>query len=168
MIATLATGPSTPAPPGMGTRVFARSDGSQSAQPGPVASPSGSPSPSPGAFAASTPSPELAARARAEFLAWQSGTIDLSRYSSDAHAQFIPDAAAGRAQFSAAFVAARHARLQSLGTLVSFTQLRKTTTQGAQIYVYRAIGDKGLEDMAISWNEDGLVQYIAFLPPKTN
>jgi hypothetical protein len=155
------TGPQS-APRGMGTRVFARVDGpeiGQAVSPLPSASASvpASASPAPAISPASSPSPELAAKARAEFVAWQSAKIDSTRY--------IPEA---KTQFTPTFVNDISSKyLKPLGTLQSITQIQKTTAQAAQIYVYRVVCDKGTMNMAISWNDAGLVQFIRFVPPQS-
>lgn len=154
----------------MGVRVFVRADATgalaQSTAPpaspsaSPSASASGSPAPAgstaPAAGPAPTASPELTAKARAEFVAWQSGKIDQSRYIPEAKARFTPEFVAD--------VAAKY--LKPIGTLSAFTQIQKTTYQGSDIYVYRAAGDKSTINMVVSWNPSGLIQFIRFVPPQ--
>jgi hypothetical protein len=120
----------------------------------PSPSPAPIPSASPAAPAPPAATDTLLPKARAEFDAWQSGKIDLSRYVAEAAAIFTPD-----------FVTKLSDQyLKPLGAVKSFTQLRSETVQGATLYFYRAVCDKGSIDQAISWNDAGKVQYIRFIP----
>ncbi|HTJ26420.1 MAG TPA: hypothetical protein VMA36_09650 [Candidatus Limnocylindria bacterium] len=125
-----------------------------------AAAPTPAPSPSPVATpamgaAASIPSPELAAKARVEFDAWQHGKVDLNRY--------LP---AVRRQFDAMTVTdvSTHV-LAPLGSLTSFTQIRRTTFQGMSLYVFRAVCANGAVDQMISWDDAGRVIFILFRRP---
>jgi hypothetical protein len=125
--------------------------------PSPVPSPNPSPLETPAIVApASIPSPELAAKARAEFDAWQRGKIDLNRY--------FP---AARAQLSNATVTDISTQvLKPLGALSSFTQLRKTTYHGMSLYVFRAVCANGAVDQMISWDDTGHILFILFRRPQ--
>jgi hypothetical protein len=139
-------------PPGAVSRVFARAE---SADPSPPpASPAASPVPAAddAPVPASTPSAETAARARAEFEANRTGKIDRSRYTADMNAR-ITDSALVEAATA----------LKSLGTVKSFTQVRKIT-QGTQVvYVFRIECDKPpVIEEAIGWNAAGKVDFLQF------
>jgi hypothetical protein len=106
--------------------------------------------------AASIPSPELAAKARAEFNAWQSGKIDLDRY--------LP---AVRGRFGAATVTDISAHvLAPLGSLTSFTQIRRTTYEGMSLYVFRAVCANGAVEQMMSWDDAGRILFIFFRRPQ--
>ena len=148
------------APPGMASRVFARADG----VPDPTASPpsaEASPAPAEPAppveaspHAASTPSAEVAARARAEFDANRSGKIDRTRYTDEMNGII-----------SAPALAQAAAQLKTLGTVKTFTQVRKVMKGPLTIYVFRIECEKPppIEE-SIAWNTAGKVEYLSFGP----
>jgi hypothetical protein len=99
----------------------------------------------------------LAARARAEFAAWQDGKIDLDRY--------LP---ASRGQFGPTTVTDISTQvLKPLGTLTSFTQIRRTTYHGMSLYVFRAVCANGAVDQMISWDDAGRIVFVLFRRPQT-
>jgi hypothetical protein len=168
-----------PAPPaGMGTRVFARADAlgplaqtlsspspssaapssapassvPPSSAPAPGAPPSGTPASEPGTTAGL--SPEIALRARAEFDAHRAGKIDRSRYTPEMNG-IITDALLVRAS----------SELQSLGTVKTFSQVRRITHGATSIYVFRIECENApVVEETIAWNAAGKVDYLSFGP----
>ena len=148
-------------PPGTASRVFARADGAAEPAPSPAApaaSPAAPPEPTPpieaSPHAASTPSAEVAARARAEFDANRSGKIDRTRYTDEMNGII-----------SGAALAQAAAQLKTLGTVKTFTQVRKVTKGPLTIYVFRIECEKPppIEE-SIAWNTAGKVEYLSFGP----
>jgi hypothetical protein len=103
---------------------------------------------------ASIPSPEIAARARAEYEANKSGRIDRARYTADMNARITDSALA---ELSSA--------LRSLGSVKVFTQVRKITSGGLSVYVFRVECEKPPPiEVAIAWNQAGKVDYLQLGP----
>ena len=103
---------------------------------------------------ASVPSPEIAARARAEFEATKSGRIDRARYTADMNTRITESALA---ELSSA--------LRSLGSVKVFTQVRKITSGGLSVYVFRVECEKPPPiEVAIAWNQAGKVDYLQLGP----
>jgi hypothetical protein len=102
------------------------------------------------------PAPALVGAARAEFEAWQSGKIDLSRYIPEARAQFTDSAVN---QISSKY-------LRPLGPVKTFTFVHQMVVGGMVVYVFRAACANGTLDELISWNSAGKVQFIFFRPPQ--
>jgi hypothetical protein len=140
------------APPvGMGTRVFARSESggdaaSASPAPSPVAAPDG---PGP----AASPSPEIAARARSEFDANRAGKIDRAHYTAELNGVITDDLLASAA-----------ATLRSLGPVKTFVQIRRISSKGQTVYVFRIEFDgasPAIEEM-VGWDTAGKVAFLSF------
>jgi hypothetical protein len=128
------------------SRVFARAEASDDADP---------PAPGP-ATAASTPSPEIAARARAVFDANRAGKIDRSQYTDEMNG-YIDDKA----------LATASAQLTSLGEVKNFNQVRKITQGRLAVYVFRIDFVKGTQiEQAIGWNAAGKVDFLKFTAPR--
>jgi hypothetical protein len=105
---------------------------------------------------ASVPSPEIAARARAEFEANKNGKIDRARYTSEMNAR-ITDGA----------LAEVSSTLRSLGTVKTFTQVRKITNGSLTLYVFRVECEKPpLIEVAIGWDPTGKVDYLQLGPAR--
>ncbi len=105
---------------------------------------------------ASVLSPEIAARARVEFEANKSGKIDRARYTPEMNAR-ISDTA----------LAEVSATLRSLGTVKTFTQVRKITNGTLTLYVFRVECEKPpLIDVAIGWDPTGKVDYLQLGPAR--
>jgi hypothetical protein len=105
---------------------------------------------------ASVPSPEIAARARAEFEANKSGKIDRTRYTPEMNARITDGALA---ELSSA--------LRSLGTVKTFTQVRKITSGTLTLYVFRVECEKPpLIEVAIGWDPAGKVDYLQLGPAR--
>jgi hypothetical protein len=105
---------------------------------------------------ASVPSPEIATRARAEFEANKIGKIDRARYTPEMNAR-ITDAALSEVS----------AVLRSLGTVRTFTQVRKITSGTLTLYVFRVECEKPpLIEVAIGWDPAGKVDYLQLGPAR--
>jgi hypothetical protein len=120
------------------------------------------PTPSPTSSAAATAhgpaasiDPAQTARARAEFDAWRSGTIDRSHYESPFVAK-ISDADIGQVA----------AHLRALGTIASFTQLQHASGGGGSNYfIYKIVGSAPPPVvMLIAFDAAGKIDNIAFQP----
>ena len=127
------------------------------AQPAPAVSPapaeSDRPLPPP---VASVPSPEIAARARAEFEANKIGKIDRARYTPEMNARITDGALAEVSSV-----------LRALGTVKTFTQIRKITNGSLTLYVFRVECEKPpLIEVAIGWDPAGKVDYLQLGPAR--
>ena len=141
----------------LGGLAFAPASAEPEAAPAPAASSAPGPAETdrpPPPPVASMPSPEIAARARSEFEANKSGKIDRARYTPEMNAR-ITDAAL--AEVSAA--------LRALGTVKTFTQVRKITNGSLTLYVFRVDCEKPPQiDLAIGWDTAGKVDYLQLGP----
>ena len=116
------------------------------------------PSPAPSASAAASPAelPEdkaVTARARAEFIAWQSGTIDRTHYTKPA-----ADA------FSDAVIAQVSPQIKALGALTTMTFVSAHPYQGDVIYRYTLACANGNALYTYVINGDGKIDGIFFKP----
>jgi hypothetical protein len=127
----------------------------------PTPPPIWTPTPSPTPTAAAVPGPAATidpvqtARARAEFDAWRTGTIDRSHYES-AFGIKISDADIGQVA----------AHLRSVGTVTSFTQLQHGSGGGGSNYfIYKIVGSTPPPiAMLIAFDAAGKIDNIAFQP----
>jgi len=140
-------------PAGMGTRVFARADGGDDTGPAPSPLPS-SAAAADGPGPAASPSPEIAARARAEFDANRAGKIDRAHYTAALNGVMTDEALAHHAS-----------ALRSLGTVKSFSQVRRISNRSLTVYVFRIEFDgepaPAIEE-SVAWDAGGKVSYLAF------
>lgn len=95
----------------------------------------------------------MTARVRAEFLAWQQGSIDRSRYTTDAAAAFTD-----------ALVAREAAELGAFGPPTAFTFRGKTQPAGGTIYAYRVTCPNSDVWVIIGIDAGGKINGIAFQP----
>ncbi|HTW82992.1 MAG TPA: hypothetical protein VMD91_02855 [Candidatus Sulfotelmatobacter sp.] len=117
-----------------------------------TATPDASPATAPGPVA--TIDPAQTARARAEFDAWRTGTIDRSHYDAQLNAKI-----------SDADISDMGGHLRTVGTIASFTQLQRGTQNGSNYFVYKIVGSVPPPiAMVISFDTAGKVDGISFQP----
>jgi hypothetical protein len=96
--------------------------------------------------------PGQTARARAEFDAWRTGTIDRTHYDTQLNTRI--------AQSNVAQLAGQ---LRAVGDVVSFSQLERGTENGSTFYVYKVVGSVPPPlAMFISFDSVGKIDAIAF------
>jgi hypothetical protein len=97
--------------------------------------------------------PAITARAKTEFLAWQSGKVDLKRYSTKAASTFTDTT-----------VSSIQPQLQALGKLKSFTYKATAKAQGDTVYAYLATCSGGAATMTFVVDAHDKVDGVFFHP----
>ncbi len=118
----------------------------ESATPAVENSPPPLPSPKP-----ATENPKIRKLAMQQFLAWQGGTVDRSRYSDDVNAQLSDD-----------LLAASEKAVAALGALQTATFRGISSAKGIHVYVYTMLCEHGSIDMKFALQPDGKIALIFF------
>ena len=95
--------------------------------------------------------PEITREVRAEFLAWQRGSIDRSRYSTYAAAQFTDP-----------YVQRYAAQLREWGDLGTVEYVGKNSSGGTTMYDYRLVCANAVVMMQMGIDQTGKIDAIAF------
>lgn len=95
--------------------------------------------------------PKMHKLAVQQFLAWQAGTVDRSRYSDDVNAQLNDE-----------LLDASEKAVAGLGALQSTTFRGISDAKGVKIYVYRMVCEHGSIDMKFALQPDGKIALIFF------
>lgn len=97
--------------------------------------------------------PAITARAKTEFLDWQSGKVDLKRYSSKAASTFTDTTVSGI-----------QPQLQALGKLKSFTYKATAKAQGDTVYAYVATCSTSAVEMTFVVDAHDKIDGVFFHP----
>lgn len=95
--------------------------------------------------------PKIHKLAVQQFLAWQAGTVDRSRYSDDVNAQLNDE-----------LLDASEKAVAGLGALQSTTFRGISDAKGVKIYVYTMVCEHGSIDMKFALQPDGKIALIFF------
>jgi hypothetical protein len=95
--------------------------------------------------------PKIRKLALQQFVAWQGGTIDRSRYSDDVNAQLSDDV-----------LDASEKALASLGALQTATFKGISSAKGIKVYVYTMTCEHGTIDMKFALQPDGKIALVFF------
>jgi len=95
--------------------------------------------------------PKMHKLAVQQFLAWQGGTVDRSRYSDDVNAQLSDE-----------LLDASEKAVAALGALQSTTFRGISQAKGIKVYVYRMLCEHGSIDMQFALQPDGRIALIFF------
>ncbi len=95
--------------------------------------------------------PKIRKLALQQFVAWQGGTVDRSRYSDDVNAQLSDDV-----------LTASEKALAALGALQSATFRGVSLAKGIHIYVYTMTCEHGSIDMKFALQPDGKIALVFF------
>jgi hypothetical protein len=103
--------------------------------------------------AKATENPAVTERAKTEFLAWQSGNVDLKHYSSKAAAMFNDET-----------IANIKPQLEVLGKLKSFTYKATAKAQGDTVYAYKVTCANGALEMTFVLDPNDKIDGLFFRP----
>ncbi len=95
--------------------------------------------------------PKIRKLAVQQFVAWQGGTVDRTRYSDDVNAQLSDDV-----------LTASEKALAALGALQSATFRGVSLAKGIRVYVYTMTCEHGSIDMKFALQPDGKIALVFF------